>query len=410
MKILLRAIYPYAFLLLYLILPFDNYVRALPNILLIVLVAAFPFVITKKDIQKVKTIPVLILLGFILFLLGNALIQGRLETDINIIKKVLIAFGLLLLYFPVRNVDKLKKIVIFSSLATILFSVINVIIVYNTSEELLFKSYPLLIESLLIDRIYLGFLSVLSILICFDFLRPKFHPENRYYVVYIIINLLFLILIVSKVALLILLAVLITRQFYGKTKKVRILVTVIALTVMVFGYLQFNKEIVQQDFLKSSQNTETNFFKKTLTWDIRTIVWHCAGVISEETGLNLFGIGFKETKDRLADCYEEKIVDPQKKNRFVSDRYNTHNQYFDFYLSTGLIGLILFVGFLVYLIVSNRKVFFATALVVVLIAYCFMENIFHRQLGAYYAGLILILLITENSRNLNKTIKESEEA
>ena len=196
MKILLGAIYPYAFLLLYLIIPFDNYIRALPNILLVILVVAFPFVISKKELSKLKTTPVIIFFSFFLFLIINALIFGRLETDFNIIKKVLIAVGLLLLYIPVHDLGKLKRAIIYSSLATILFSIINIIIVNNTSGEFIFEDYPMLIESLLIDRIYLGFLSVLSILISYHSLRPKFLTENKYYLSNIIVNLLFLFLIV----------------------------------------------------------------------------------------------------------------------------------------------------------------------------------------------------------------------
>ena len=54
MKILLSSIYPYAFAALFLILPFDEYVRALPNILMILLVVAFPYVIEKEDFSRIK--------------------------------------------------------------------------------------------------------------------------------------------------------------------------------------------------------------------------------------------------------------------------------------------------------------------------------------------------------------------
>ena len=56
MKVLLSAIYPYIYLLLFFTIPFDDYVRALPNILLVVLVLAFPFVVKKEDFEKIKPI------------------------------------------------------------------------------------------------------------------------------------------------------------------------------------------------------------------------------------------------------------------------------------------------------------------------------------------------------------------
>lgn len=399
MKILLGAIYPYAFLLLYLIIPFDNYIRALPNILLAILVIGFPLVVAKKDFKKLKSIPVLVFFSFFLFLIVYATIFGRLETDFNIIKKVLIVIGLLILYIPVMDADKLKTAIIFSSLAAILFSVINIIIENNTSGEFIYENYPKLIESLLIDRIYLGFLSVLSIIVSYDALRREFRPENKYYLANIIINILFIALIVSTMALLILFFVLVLRQFYGSNKKTRIFITLITLALLSVVFISVKDDLKKQDFLTSNTQNKSNIVKNTLTWDIRTIAWHCSGIISNDLGLNLKGLGFSGTKDQLSSCYESEIENEVKRARFVTQRYNTHNQFIDFYLSVGLIGLLLFMAFLGFLFFDIRKNFFATALFLVLISYCFIENIFHRQLGAYYAGFILIVLLTNNWKN-----------
>ncbi|MBZ0297270.1 MAG: hypothetical protein K8L99_32220, partial [Anaerolineae bacterium] len=146
MKPLLGAVYPYAFFLLYLIIPFDNYVRALPNILLVILVIAFPFVVSKVDLAKIKTQPVILFIGFFLYLIVVAIIFGRLESDFNIIKKVLIAIGLFLLYLPVHDIGKIKKAIIFSSLAAIVFSLINIVIENNITGNLIFENYASLIE------------------------------------------------------------------------------------------------------------------------------------------------------------------------------------------------------------------------------------------------------------------------
>ena len=87
MSIMLRAIFPYLFLLLYLLIPFDNYIRALPNVLMVVLVAAFPFVVRRKDFEKIKTIPGIIFFLLFIFLCLNSLFADRLWNDFNIIKK-----------------------------------------------------------------------------------------------------------------------------------------------------------------------------------------------------------------------------------------------------------------------------------------------------------------------------------
>ena len=96
MRILLAAIYPYVFILLYLIIPFDEYVRALPNILIAILVIAFPFLITKNDFKKLLKKPTLLLVSFIVFLLANSLFQGRFEQDFGYIKTMIIPIGIVI--------------------------------------------------------------------------------------------------------------------------------------------------------------------------------------------------------------------------------------------------------------------------------------------------------------------------
>lgn len=405
MKILLGAIYPYAFLLMYLVLPFDNYLRVLPNILLGILVVLFPFVVSKSDFKKLTSIPALIFFSFFLFLILNAFIFGRMDTDFNIIKKVFVGVGLFVLYIPVNDIEKLKKVLIFSSLATIVFSVINIIIVNNRLESVIFNNYPMLIESLLIDRIYLGFLAVLSILISYGSFKPEFHPNNRYYLGNIIINVLFLVLIVSKIALLILLVLVLLRQFYGKNIRNRVIASLVLIVLSCVVFTVFTKEFKKEDFVKTVMSTKTDFIKNSLTWEIRTMVWHCSNTIIKETGLNLKGLGFAGTKDALVSCYTHEISDTVKRNNFVSNRYNTHNQFIDFYLSAGLFAFVLFVGFLVSLFIKNKNSFFLTALLVVVTSYFLVENVFHRQLGAYYAGFVFIVLLTQDQKRRNNTLK-----
>jgi O-antigen ligase len=399
MRILLGAIYPYAFLLLYLIIPFDNYIRALPNILLGILLVAFPFIVKKEDFQKLKSVPALLFFLFFLFLILNAGLFGRLETDFNIIKKVLIAVGLIILYIPVGDVGKMKRAITFSSLAAILFSIVSIVIGINGSGDLILEDYPKLIEMLLIDRLYLGFLGVLSILISFDSLKKEFHPENRYYLFNIIVNLLFLLLIASKIALIILLFTFILRQFYGRRNNIKIIAAVLLFSLVAAVFISVKEDIQNKKFLTVNTETETNFIKNSLTWDTRTVVWHCANIISREMGFSINGLGFKGSKDRLVECYDQKIEDNDKRARFMSARFNTHNQFIDFYLSSGIISLLIFAGTLLFLFLRGRKNFFVTALLLVLASYCFVENIFHRQLGAYFAGFIMICLLLQKREN-----------
>ena len=234
MRILLSAIYPYAFLLLYLIIPFDNYIRALPNILMAILVVAFPFIVKKEDFKKLKFLPIAVFLLFFVYLCLDSFFSGRLSEDFNIIKKVLIAVGLAMLYIPIADVKKINSAIIFSALAAILFSVYNFVLITDATGSFALGDSPQVIESLLIDRLYLGLLCTFSILISFQAIQKKYHPNNNYYLANIIINLLFIVVIVSKIAVISLFVLMLIRQFYGK-RKIWNMVIAIATIILIVG-------------------------------------------------------------------------------------------------------------------------------------------------------------------------------
>lgn len=406
MRILLSAIYPYAFLLLYLIIPFDNYIRALPNILLAILVLAFPFIVKKEDFKKLKSLPIAIFLMLFAYLCIDSLISGRLPEDYNIIKKVLIAVGLAILYIPVADVKKINSAIIFSALAAILFSVYNFVLITDATGSFALGDSPQVIESLLIDRLYLGLLSTFSILISFQAIKKKYHPNNNYYLANIFVNAIFIILIASKIAVISLFVLLLVKQFYGQRKiwKAAIAIGAIAALIGLFFIIK-NEKIIHLKQAENQQNPPA-FIENSMTYELRAVVWNCAQNIINDEGFSLTGIGFDATKDKLVSCYETQISNPKKKEKFVLERYNTHNQFLDFYISAGFIALLLFLTFIVFSFILSRKQFFPTAMLAMLVMYCFVENLFHRQIGAYYVGFILIVLMTSAKPAENNRIKK----
>ncbi|MGB5668061.1 MAG: O-antigen ligase family protein [Maribacter sp.] len=389
MRILLASIYPWIYVLLFLTIPFDNYVRALPNMLMVILAATFPFIIKKEHFTKLSKPPAILFAVFCLYLVVNAALFDRLAEDWVLIKKIALAFGFVLLYIPIEDSGKVFRAIVFSALAVIVFSVINIFVIINTSDDIVLGFSRQVIEALLIDRIYLGLISILSILISYRSLTRKFHPNNKYYLANIIVNVLFILLLVSKIAILILGLLLLIRQFYGPRKLLRI--PIAAIVVAGLFALAFSLMVTEQE-----ASSEKTFLEKTLTWELRTQVWKCAQYIGSDAGLIVEGFGFQGTKDKLVACYEMHIEDTYKRNLFVSLRYNTHNQFVDIYFNWGIIAILLFISWIVWVFLKNRKQFMPTAFLVVLVSYCMVENVFHRQIGAYYVGFVLIAVLLQN--------------
>ena len=118
-----------------------------------------------------------------MYLVVNALLFNRVEDDFVMIKKVMLSLGFVLLYIPIGDSKKINRAIVFSSLAVILFSVINIFVIINTSEDIVLGFSRQVIEALLIDRIYLGFIAILSILISYQSIKPQYHPNNKYLLV-----------------------------------------------------------------------------------------------------------------------------------------------------------------------------------------------------------------------------------
>jgi O-antigen ligase len=397
MKILLASIYPYAFLLLYLTIPFDDYIRAFPNILLGILVVAFPIIVAKDDFKKLLVKPIFLFLLFFTFLLVSAFVFGRFEDDFVVIKKMLIPLGLVILYIPVQDFKKLNKAIIFSSIAAIIFSLAQFIILVNKTGIFNLAFFQESIDILLIDRLYLGLLCVLSILVSYQSLKNDYHPNNRFYLANILLSGLYIVLIMSKVAILIVIVVALLRQFYGKYKKIRLLISFSV--VLIIGGITYsmNKSFFEKLIPSENNNTEVNYVENTMPWGYRTFIWECSNSIIKKIENRFFGIGFKETNQRLLDCYETDILDKNTNQIFLSKKFNSHNQYLDFYISTGIIGLLLFIGLLGALFFHYRKHFFAIALIFTIVLFGMAENFFHRQIGAYYFGFILVILLIDNT-------------
>jgi len=384
-------------MLLYLIIPFDKYFRAFPNILMAVLVIAFPFVVSKKDFKKILIKPTAILVLFYLFLLVNSFIQGTIENDIGIINKMMIPIGLVLLYLPIGDFKKLKKAIVFSSFVAIVFTFFQFMILINNNAEVSLLFFQETVDALLIDRVYIGLLCVLSILISYQSLTKKYHPDNSYYLASIIINVLYIFLIMSKTAIIILIALTILRQFYGPKKRIRLLITTgLLVSVVLYGYLKF--EPLDKEKINNIENlSKIRYNNAYLPLGYRTIIWDCALKISSQSPNKLFGIGFKETSNQLVSCYDDVIDDEPTKQNFITKRFNTHNQYADFYVSSGLVSLVLFISVLLFLFIKYRQNYFPTALVLTIILFGLVENYFHRQVGAYYIGFILVMLLINNT-------------
>ncbi|MCT8339363.1 O-antigen ligase family protein [Flavobacteriaceae bacterium TK19130] len=396
MKILLKSIYPYAFSLLLLIVPFDDYVRALPNILLAILGLGFFFTVTKQDFKKLKTPSILLFFALIVFIAFGMLINGRMESDFFVLKKILIVVVLIILSLPIEDMKKVFRAIIFSSLLAIVFSLYNIVMLVAETGAFDFGNNTYANNTLLFDRLYLGLLSTVSFIISYASISSKYKAENRYHLANVILQILFVLLVVSRFAIIAMAMVVFLHQFYLKMSKGRIAILIVFVAGVLVAAFAFNKNMSRRFLYAKEYNADKTLLHKVKTWEPRVFIWSCVQHIADSSPIGFFGKGFEHTQSLLDECYSETITNESQREWYLKKGYNTHNQYLDFYLSAGLLAAVLFVLLLLVSLLRYRKSFFPTALLLVLFLFCGIENIFHRQLGAYFFGIILIFSLFQN--------------
>ena len=109
----------------------------------------------------------------------------------------------------------------------------------------------------------------------------------------------------------------------------------------------------------------------------------------------IFGYGIGDVQEQMDLCYQEENINFPKK------RYNTHNQYLFIWLSSGIIGFLIFIGILFYFfkksIQYKDEMMFS---LLVLYSFTFLfENVLSRQSGVIFFCFILNYFLWNN---LNK--------
>jgi hypothetical protein len=64
-------------------------------------------------------------------------------------------------------------------------------------------------------------------------------------------------------------------------------------------------------------------------------------------------------------------------------------------LGAGIIALLLFLTFFFWSFIKHRKDYYLMAMLVTFVSFGLIENYFHRQIGAYYFGVLLIFILLD---------------
>lgn len=407
MRIAIKKYYEYLFCLLIFFLPLEGELRIVPNIILIILASLYFFIIKKADFKRCKSKTFLIFLSLLLYVIVNVLTTKSLFENLFLIEKLFIIVVIYLLYLPI-NIDKRVKVsFILGVMLAILISMFHIAVYIAKSAAFSFSEGDIVTDILVTERIYLALMSVLSFVFSLDLIRKATKKTKALLLINLVIVVSFILLVSARMALLSLVFIGIYNLLFLRKYKVLIIGAIAGSLFLSFTFV-LNKNL-QNRFLYN--NRASSFIENFKKWEPRVEIWSCVYNIYDDHSLSekLFGFrSFNTTNDELVKCYSTSIIDLTKKKWFLKIKYNTHNQFFDFLMSVGFIGFLIFTSFLIISLHANRKDRINFSLILTFVFIFIVENCFHRQIGVYLFAMILIL-VSKKSESFKDRYNLNEE-
>ena len=323
----------------------------------------------------------------------------KLETGLSILV-IPITFFALLPHFKISN--RLQQVFIKTFIgSTTLFSIYSVlyIILNNSSLNYLWSTDRY--RKLIVDMPVIGqhpiyasiFLALATLFFVYLFKHRLFKSlkEKLFFSTLTAINLVFLIFLSSKGAILALFVIVFFFFTLQKTKKHHIPLILISFTFSLCTLFIYNRRMNE---LINTQTYEK--FNPTLSTSVRLGIYDCSWAIIKKQLLVGYGVGDAQRELNL--CYAN------KSDILLMHRFNSHNQYLDITIKTGLTGLLIFLGFLIinFLNAINKK---NQLLIMILALYCILflvENVLSRQSGVILFFFLICFFNNANPLSIKK--------
>ncbi|KAB1066522.1 O-antigen ligase family protein [Tamlana haliotis] len=172
--------------------------------------------------------------------------------------------------------------------------------------------------------------------------------------------------------------------------KIRVLyLAAVAIFMAVFFFISSSQSKRFKEIF--NQETYTNSINENLSsTSIRFGIYKCAVKQIPQSGF--FGFGIGDVKHALQDCYQETSA------LLVNKNYNTHNQYLNTILATGVIGLLIFCFslFMLFRFSINRNDYIFTAVLIFYSIALLTENILDRQNGIILFSILINYFTFQN--------------
>lgn len=294
----------------------------------------------------------------------------------------------------VQELKLIAKIFLFCITLLLVAGSYNIYNYYVSAVEFDLSSGGHIDRMLIVNRPYLGFMLTIGILTAL-YLTRIYTKYKLYYGGLSLLFLVYLVFIGNRIQVVSLVVlVLLYLLCYAKIKGIKKIGGFAFICLVVF--LLFNyTPILKKRFELDSLTTITQITERLEEKEPRVLIWKCAWSFTQEPSFQpFFGVGKVETlENKLRSCYDGISLQNPMRNYFIDAQFNTHNQFIEYYVLTGIIGGGLLLSLFCAVLVKVRRYFIPTALTFALFNFCFVENLFNRQLGVYLFGFVLTFVL-----------------
>lgn len=368
-------------------LPFST---SIPNLIIPFGIAA---IIYKKVIKdKIIYKPIIPFFLFFSLLIVLFLFKKLFIEDIKIIQRI---FLVILSAFIILNTR--KKQIIFALIVSInlaiIYSLLKILNYVHVNGTIDLSNGEIIYGVLPIERPYLGFALLIVCLLLFD--KFKKNQINKKIAIFLIlVNVSFVFFIAARLT--IITFIVIIFWYFFKYLKVNLIYKILGLTL--FLILSVSLLSINNNFTKRLKLDEG--IESVVDYEPRFVIWPCViNILKEDYSKLVIGpLGFESGTNALKKCYSSSIEKADKREWYLKKGFNAHNQFLAIIMITGVLGLILFLYFLVQLYKTAKNNFVNESIVFGLLFFFLLECLLYRQLGCYLVGLIISLVSKKNEQ------------
>lgn len=351
----------------------------------------------KLDNLRDNRVSLLLIVGLnVLFVISvlysenTEIATGRVERSLPLIALPIILFSLDSSIINVKKIFYALGVGLFITMVVSWFSIANDIMSKPSPLrqmkyffEWIYTDDNLLFKMDIHPGYFVLFLVLFLTALMNDEIFVQFRKNNWCYILVLFLGILFLVETSSRMGFLSLIIILIVGSFKNvssKSKSLRLgLIVGLLVFASQFDYLQrkFNMIIDLEGNIK---------LERYYRWK------EILGVFSEENHW-MFGVGNGDTEGIYHLAYERSGF-----TLALKESYNAHNQYLEFLVGTGLIGLLYYLTVLGNFIYRTRLKGMALAFIILITLFSFSESFLIRSKGVFFFSFFYPLFIIQYTR------------